>query len=341
MSSTPIPTPDLTTEAEQAFDILLGKHRTAIESYLAGLVPAEPASLYDPVRHVIEAGGKRIRPILTSLTFAIGSADKSAWLPVAAAVELLHTFTLVHDDIMDNADSRRGRPTTHVQFGSNAAILSGDVIIALALESLAKGGYSLIARMLEEFALGFRLVCDGQALDKDFELRSDIGPADYLHMIDLKTSKIIEMSAVLGVLASGDATHVETARAFALHSGLAFQILDDLLDLTADEASFGKTIGGDILEGKRTYLFVDAMSHYDEATPGEQALLTRIGARVAVKEDVELAREAFARLGVLNRASSAAREQTELAQRALNALPDSLATSRLRLFSNRLLGRST
>ncbi|HEX5316829.1 MAG TPA: polyprenyl synthetase family protein, partial [Candidatus Kapabacteria bacterium] len=147
-----------------------------INAYLNQLIPAEPQSLYDPVRAALSSGGKRIRPTLTAL--AAGDAPESAWLPAAAAVELLHAFTLVHDDIMDNAETRRGSPTVHIAFGINAAILSGDVIVALATETLSRAPNA--GEMLAEFSAGFRAVCEGQALDKDFEERDDVSKEEYL-----------------------------------------------------------------------------------------------------------------------------------------------------------------
>ena len=157
--------------------------KAKIEQNLASCIPEEPRSLYDPVRASIAYGGKRARPMLTA--FSSGSAASDIdWLPAAVAVELLHTFTLVHDDIMDNASIRRGQPAIHVAFGLNEAILSGDVMVALAIECLAQHPRS--GAMLSEFSLGFRGVCEGQALDEDFENRDDVSMEDYLTMIGFK-----------------------------------------------------------------------------------------------------------------------------------------------------------
>lgn len=315
--------------------------RHQIEQHLQALVPVEPASLYDPVRYLLSAGGKRVRALFTALTAQLSESvvASEAWLPAASAIELLHTFTLVHDDIMDNASSRRGKPTVHVKYGTNEAILSGDVLIALALKVLAAGRYQHLDRLLQEFALGFQLVCDGQALDKEFEQRNEIGVADYLHMIDLKTAKVLELAGVLGALI-GAPELVETVRSFAHHIGVSFQILDDLLDLTAKEAALGKKIGGDILEGKRTYLFVRAFEQFSSLPKEDQLLLLRIRGRKAEEADIERARNLFERIGVLEQALAASELETGKALQALEHLPASPAREALRAFSGDLLRRA-
>jgi geranylgeranyl diphosphate synthase type II len=315
------------------------KMRREIEQALAKIVPSTPTSLYDPVRHILGAGGKRVRPILTGLSAkAAGSGPNNSWITAAVAIELLHTFTLVHDDIMDKAESRRGKPTVHTEFGIDAAILSGDVMVALALQSLSRHAEHS-HELVEEFSLGFRRVCEGQAYDKEFETRHDISMDDYREMILLKTSSIFELSAVLGAYAASGRL-VEPLRQFARHTGLAFQMLDDLLDLTADHAAFGKTIGGDILEGKRTFLYVEAMDQYARMTPEEKALMDRIAAHLATVNDIAVARILFEKLGVLETTRSMIQKETELAQLALEKVPAQKDRAALVAFSDYLLGRN-
>jgi geranylgeranyl diphosphate synthase type II len=306
-----------------------------INTYLTQLIPAEPKTLYDPVRAALSSGGKHIRPLLTSLS--AGQALEAAWLPAAVAVELLHAFTLVHDDIMDNAETRRGRPAIHIAYGMNAAILSGDVIVALATEALSRAPNA--GEMLAEFSAGFRAVCEGQALDKDFEERDDVSMEEYLAMIELKTARIFELAAALGAIANGGA-NLEILRRFAHEIGIAFQLQDDLLDLTGGE-SFGKTIGGDILEGKRTALFVLAMQQYNKTGDEDRTLLDRIRERAATLDDISLARNLFEELRVLEETASMAATHTENAERQLESLPDTKQRDSLLEFSRRLLGRST
>jgi geranylgeranyl diphosphate synthase type II len=307
--------------------------KAKIEQTLAAQIPAEPRSLYDPVRASIAYGGKRARPLLTALSAGSKAQDRD-WLPAAAAVELLHTFTLVHDDIMDNAAIRRGKPAVHVTYGLNAAILSGDVIIALAMGCLAQVTQS--EAMLAEFSMGFRAVCEGQALDKDFETRDDVSMEDYLTMIELKTSRIFELAAVLGAIAGGG-NYMEELRRFARELGLAFQLQDDLLDLTGT-AAFGKTIGGDILEGKRTALFVLAMDRYDECSGEEQALLDRLRERRATADDISHIRNLFERLGVLEAVARMVPNHADKASKALSGIADSEMRNNLLEYSKSLLG---
>jgi geranylgeranyl diphosphate synthase type II len=304
-----------------------------IEQYLASQIPEQPRSLYDPVRSSIAFGGKRARPILTALAAGIGTPP-SDWLPGATAVELLHTFTLVHDDIMDNATLRRGKPAVHVAYGSNAAILSGDVIIALATECLAQSTEA--KSMIAEFSIGFRGVCEGQALDKDFETRDDITMSDYLTMIELKTSRIFELSAVLGAIAGGG-VHREELRRYARELGLAFQLQDDLLDLIGTP-DFGKTIGGDILEGKRTALFVLAMDRYNDCSNKERDLLDRLREHRATIEDVAPIRELFKRLGVLETVAGMISIHTNRAVEQLSIITDVEMREGLIDYSKQLLG---
>jgi geranylgeranyl diphosphate synthase type II len=311
-----------------------------VDGFLRELVPPEPSSLYDPVRHILSAGGKRVRPILTALAaYASESGTTPNWVAAGTAVELLHTFTLVHDDIMDNAETRRGKPAVHIAYGRDAAILSGDVMIGLATRALSGYQGEWIREMLHEFSLGFVRVCEGQALDKAYENRHDIAHTDYHMMIRFKTASIFELSAVLGAYVGG-AHYVEPLRQFARHIGLAFQMSDDLLDLTAEHASFGKMIGGDILEGKRTFLFVEAMEHYATMTVEEKAFMDRIASHSATTDDIPIAQMLFARLGVLDRTRNMIEEETRTAQIALAALPDSEHRGMLLSYSEFLLSRA-
>ncbi len=306
--------------------------KAELDRDLTQQIPETPRSLYDPVRASIAFGGKRARPILTALCAGTRTPE-SDWLPAALAVELLHTFTLVHDDIMDNATIRRGQPAVHIAFGLNEAILSGDVIVALALESLAQ--CSEPGAMLIEFGIGFRGVCEGQALDKEYENRDDVSMQDYLTMIELKTSRIFELAAVLGAIAGGGQR--EELRRFARELGIAFQLQDDLLDLTGTP-SFGKTIGGDIIEGKRTALFVLAMDGYDECSDVERDLLDRLRECRASADDVVPIRELFKRLGVLEVVAGMVADHANRAMEELSTLEDIEMQKNLIEYSKQLLG---
>lgn len=308
----------------------------SIDAELVRLLPDMPESLYEPLRYLHRAGGKRLRPLLTFL--ASRFAPDANWLPAAIAVECLHTFTLIHDDIMDNAPTRRGHKTLHKKYDVSAAILAGDVLIAIAIEELSRGNYESLRAMLAEFAAGFRKVCEGQALDKEFENAEAVTINAYFTMIDLKSAKMIELAAVLGAYAGGG-KYIEELRTFAHHIGLAFQVRDDLLDLTADERSFGKTKGGDIIEGKRSYLLVKAMDMFSELGDAEQILLRKVQGGAARLADIAKVEKMFRERGILEAAQADIVRLTGEGKQALASLPDGEFKNGLLLFSDHLLGR--
>ncbi|MFI3317756.1 MAG: polyprenyl synthetase family protein [Rikenellaceae bacterium] len=231
------------------------------ESYLGGInLPTEPERLYAPITYSLDGGGKRIRPMLVMLSYLLYAERLEAILPAAAAVEIFHNFTLLHDDIMDNADIRRGKPSVHAAWGENVAILSGDVMVILAYRQLAMLKTNILPELLETFNTMAIEVCEGQQYDMDFEQRESVSVEEYMHMIRLKTSVLLGGAAKIGARAGG-ATPEQAAKIteLATELGLAFQLQDDLLDSYGDEA-LGKKIGGDILEGKQTYLMIEAKS---------------------------------------------------------------------------------
>jgi geranylgeranyl diphosphate synthase type II len=228
-----------------------------IDDRLSSLaLPSQPSSLYDPIRYTIALGGKRIRPHLVALSCGLQGHDPENALDAAIAVELLHTFTLIHDDIMDNADTRRGQPTVYRKWNTSVAILSGDALFTVAIRQLAAyATHPAYGRIMDRFLEGIQLVCEGQALDMDFETRTDVTLIEYLRMIELKTSVLLQVGMELGAWIGGaDADAVVRTGHIGLQAGLAFQIQDDLLDATADPRIFGKKAAGDIREGKKTYL---------------------------------------------------------------------------------------
>lgn len=238
-----------------------------IENYLAQTeFPAEPELLYAPIGYSLAGGGKRLRPMLLMLACGIFSDDIQHALPAAAAVEVFHNFTLLHDDIMDNAAVRRGKPSVYAKWGQNVAILSGDAMLICAYRLLSAISPRLLPQVLTTFNAMALEVCEGQQYDMDFEHKPKVSVVEYMHMIELKTSVLLAGSVVIGATLGG-ATEEDCRklRRFAIELGLAFQLQDDLLDSYGDER-LGKAIGGDILEGKKTYLMITAMSHADEPT---------------------------------------------------------------------------
>ena len=233
-----------------------------VNAYLAKIdMPSSPESVYAPIRYVMEGGGKRVRPVLVLLASQALGGDSRNALPIAAAIEVLHNFTLVHDDIMDSASLRRGRATVHTRWDTNIAILAGDTMMGVMLRQLtALAEHRRFSEIVNLFTDGLIEVCEGQALDLELEQKDIVTPDEYILMIQKKTSSLLKVAACGGALAA-DAPP-ESVRAmldFAVALGTAFQIQDDLLDLTADSSLLGKVSGGDIVEGKRTFLIVEAM----------------------------------------------------------------------------------
>lgn len=239
---------------------------SAIENYLAQAeFPAEPELLYAPIGYSLSGGGKRIRPMLVLLCCGLFSEEVQHALPAAAAVEMFHNFTLLHDDIMDNAAVRRGKPSVYAKWGRNVAILSGDAMLICAYRLLSECPPQQLPRILKTFDDMALEVCEGQQYDMDFEQKQKVSVVEYMHMIELKTSALLAGSAVIGALLGGASEEdCRKLRRFAVELGLAFQLQDDLLDSYGDQR-LGKAIGGDILEGKKTYLMIMAMSHAEES----------------------------------------------------------------------------
>jgi geranylgeranyl diphosphate synthase type II len=243
----------------------------AIEEYIVGMeYPAEPARLYDPIRYTMEQEGKRLRPMLVVMACGLWQDDPTEVLPAAAAIEMFHNFTLLHDDIMDNAPLRRGRPSVYSRWDANVAILSGDELMIYSYRELCRVRGEVLPAVLGYFNEAGVKVCEGQQSDMDFEGRGDVTLAEYVAMIELKTSALFVGAVSMGaVIAGASAEDVERLRDFAREFGVAFQIQDDLLD-TYGDARLGKSVGGDILEGKKTFLKLRALAC---ATPAERVVL--------------------------------------------------------------------
>lgn len=236
-------------------------YREFIEDELAKVeFPTKPNQLYDPLRYFLKLGGKRIRPILTILGAEIFGSNKESAVSQALAIEFFHNFSLIHDDIMDQAPVRRNNPTIHEKCGSNVAILSGDVLLIKAYQLLGKIDASKLPEAFKLFNTTAIEVCEGQQMDMDFETRMDVTIAEYIEMIRLKTSVLLGASLKLGAIVAGaskeDQKHIYN---FGQNIGIAFQIQDDILDLYADPDKFGKQVGGDVIANKKTLLYLSAI----------------------------------------------------------------------------------
>lgn len=222
----------------------------------------DPAELYDPIRYILDLGGKRMRPLLALLSYSIFRDDPQAIVKPALAIEVFHNFTLMHDDIMDKAPLRRGKPTVHEKWNSNIAILSGDVMMVKAYEFLLEIPSGMLRGCLEKFNRCAIEVCEGQQKDMNFERQHAVTEEEYLDMIRLKTAVLLGFSTEIGAILAGKGAEVtEPMREFGLNIGLGFQLMDDLLDVYADPLKFGKQVGGDIAANKKTYLLIKALEH--------------------------------------------------------------------------------
>ena len=246
---------------QKKYSNIYEKERNNINSRLEKVFgKREPRSLYEPSFYIISGTGKRLRPLLVLLTAKSVGGKFDVAYNAAVAVELLHNFTLVHDDIMDNADKRRGRLTLHKKYNESTAILVGDSLLSVAYEYLLKDCNGNSKDILHAFTKGLVEVCEGQGLDTEFEHRRNVSLDEYLLMIKMKTASMIKMCCEIGsTLGGGTKEEIKEITNYGLNLGIAFQIQDDLLDITADEEKFGKRIGGDLLEGKKTYLFIKAL----------------------------------------------------------------------------------
>lgn len=265
--------------------------------------PEQPSQLYEPIAYHMALGGKRVRPVLVLMACdALGGEDDVA-LDAALGVELFHNFTLLHDDVMDNADVRRGKPTVHRRWNSNTAILSGDTMLTLATQFIARTGNKAVMELFNKTAIE---IYEGQQWDMDFEDRNDVTVDEYINMIRLKTSVLLGCALKTGaLLADGTEEDCDTLYDAGVNMGLAFQLQDDLLDVWGDPKTFGKEIGGDIMNNKKTFLLINAMQlatgddadelrHWlndpyttrDDKVPAVTALYERLGVRQLAQDAI-------------------------------------------------------
>ncbi len=226
----------------------------------------QPKSLYEPIQYVLSMGGKRIRPVLMLLSYNLFRDDPESILMPACALETYHNYTLLHDDLMDNADVRRGHATVHKKWDANKAILSGDSMLVLAYERMAKCRPEKLSEVLAIFTETALQIGEGQEYDMTFEQRTDVCEEEYIEMIRLKTSVLLACATKIGaLLADASAEDAQLLYKFGEQMGLAFQLQDDYLDVYGDEAVFGKAIGGDITSNKKTYMLINALNRADDS----------------------------------------------------------------------------
>ena len=226
--------------------------------------PETPSLLYEPIDYILGLGGKRMRPILVLMAHQLFDKNIEKAISPALAIEVFHNFTLLHDDIMDNAPLRRGQKTVHEKWNSNVAILSGDTMLVQAYQLMAEVDNAIVKQVLAVFSKAAIEVCEGQQWDMDFETQSDVSIHDYLKMIEYKTAVLLGAALQIGAITAGASKEEQNhLYAFGRDLGIAFQLKDDLLDAFGDAETFGKQVGGDIMANKKTYLYLKALALAD------------------------------------------------------------------------------
>jgi len=304
------------------------------------LVGKTPDSLYAPGRYILEGKGKRVRPVLVLLGAESITGNTQNMLDLALSVEVLHNFTLIHDDIMDHADLRHGRDTVHKKWNDSIAILSGDMMLAFAYELALKHPFKNMPQILDILTQSTITICEGQALDMDFEKRYDVTIDEYLDMISKKTGRLLAASLEIGgYAAEANEEQIQTLTKFGELIGQAFQIQDDLLDIMADDKKFGKVPGGDVMSGKKTYLLLKAI----ELSSGEdRALLQKIVDNHGTSQDnVPRVRDIYEKCGVLESARKMIDDNFEEATKLANTLPNQKGRQALIDFSAMLMKRES
>ena len=304
----------------ESFSSLYERERKKVEKILVeAFKNRKPDSLYKPVKYILSTGGKRLRPLLVIFsTKAVGGNFPDVY-NASVAVELLHNFTLVHDDIMDNADKRRGMLTLHKKYDDSTAILAGDGLLSVAYEYLLKDCNGKTKEVISAFTKGLIEVCEGQSLDKDFETTDNVTIDKYKLMIMKKTAAMFEMCCTVGaLLGGGSPKEIKAVSLFGKNIGIAFQIQDDLLDISGDEKKFGKKVGGDLIEGKKTFLFIKALS---KAKGNDKKKLIKVIKNNGIKpQKVNMYKHLYEKLGVIENAKAEIKFYTNRALRSLKTL---------------------
>ncbi|RTY82695.1 polyprenyl synthetase family protein [Flavobacterium sp. GSP27] len=300
----------------------------------------EPRNLYEPIRYILDLGGKRIRPVLTLMSAEIFDAPYQKALPAALAVEVFHNFSLVHDDIMDDAPLRRGKATVHEKWNINTGILSGDAMLILAYQYFEQYEPVIFRDLAKLFSKTALEVCEGQQWDVDFEERNDVTIPEYLMMIQYKTAVLVAAAMKMGAIIAG--TTEENANLvydFGLNLGLAFQLQDDFLDAFGDPETFGKQVGGDIIENKKTYLYLKAVAFSKEEEAKELRYLFSVQPENST-DKIETVKALFNSSGAATATQEAIQDFTFKAFQTLDKMNISAdKKAMLKSFGENLMGR--
>lgn len=300
----------------------------------------EPKNLYDPIHYILGLGGKRMRPVLTLMSAEVFDADYKKALPAALAVEVFHNFSLIHDDIMDDAPLRRGNVTVHEKWDINTGILSGDAMLILAYQYFEKYEPAIFRELAKLFSKTALEVCEGQQWDVDFETRTDVSIPEYLKMIQYKTAVLVAAAMKMGaIIAETSEENANLIYDFGLNLGLAFQLQDDYLDAFGNPETFGKQVGGDIIENKKTYLYLKALEFASADQAQELAELFSIHPQDSTTK-IAAVKEIFVASGAAQETKNAIQDFTFKAFDTLqNISIDNDKKEMLRTFGENLMGR--
>ncbi|MFL9838398.1 polyprenyl synthetase family protein [Flavobacterium sp. ST-75] len=319
----------------------ISHYQQVISDYFNALsVVKDPVNLYEPAAYILSLGGKRMRPVLTLMAAEIFNADCKEALPAAVAVEIFHNFSLVHDDIMDDAPLRRGKETVHEKWNTNTAILSGDAMLIMAyryFEAYEPETFRDLAKLFSKTALE---VCEGQQWDVDFEERNDVTVPEYLKMIEYKTAVLVGAAMKMGaIVAKTSPENADLIYDFGRNLGIAFQLQDDYLDAFGDPETFGKQVGGDIIENKKTYLYLMALQYGDDVSKEQLKELFCLQPENS-DEKVEVVKNIFTTSGADTQTKKAIEEYTHKAFDTLAKLDiDDSKKAMLRAFGENLMQR--
>lgn len=321
------------------FNIYL-KERNKVQDKLSKLLKKEePKSLYEPCDYILQSGGKKLRPFLVLLSAKAAGGKFSNAYNAAMAVEIFHNFTLVHDDIMDNADVRRGRTTLHIRNDMSTAILAGDNLMGIAYKCLLKDAKTNTHSIVGKFTKALIEVCEGQSYDTDFETQKEVSIKEYKVMIQKKTGALLELCCSIGAeIGGGSKEVIKTLENYGKNLGMAFQLQDDLLDLIAEEEKFGKQIGRDLMEGKKTFLFLTAL---EKAEGSDREELEKVIKNKGIKKSqVKKYEKLYRKLGVIEDTEKEVVRYTNLALKAADKIENAEARETMIWLANYLIKRN-
>jgi len=316
-------------------------YQKAFETYLKQFqIARDPSSLYDPVNYILALGGKRLRPVLTLMSSEIFGGDYQKALPASLGIEVFHNFSLVHDDIMDNAPLRRGQETVHIKWDLNTGILSGDAMLILAYQLFENYEPRTFYELVKLFSKTALEVCEGQQNDIDFETREDVTIDGYLKMIEFKTAVLVATAMKMGaIVANASNSDQEGIYEFGKNLGIAFQLQDDYLDVFGDPLSFGKQLGGDIIENKKTILYLKALELSDQDNKLELQHLFSINP-IDNSDKIEAVKQIFISTKAVDETQKEIKKYTEKAFSVLEDLSiDSNKKELLKRFGEQLMNR--